>query len=237
MSAIKGYVQMVLKQTLGEISEEQKKALNVVLRNTDRLDNLIRDILDVSRLESGTMKFVPGQTDLEKMVDEAVETLQSSADLKDIKINMDLEDNLPELIIDQERIKQVIINIVNNAIKFSPDGSIVNIRAEKEKEDVLFEVQDFGKGIPKNKQKKVFDMFYQVDSDMDRKFGGTGLGLAISQGIVFSHGGKIWVESKVGEGSTFRFILPIKPVQDIEDRFREADIFGLECNKKDTKDN
>ncbi len=228
MSAIKGYTQMVLEQALGEITEEQKKALNVVLRNTTRLDHLIQDILDISRLESGTMKFIPEQTNLRKMIEDVYETMTSAAKLKDIKIKMDVEDNLPDLIIDQDRIKQVIINIVNNAIKFSPDGSIINVRAKKEKDDVLFEIQDYGKGIPKDKQKKIFDTFYQVDSGMDRKFGGAGLGLAISRGIVLSHGGKIDVKSTVGNGSTFQFRLPLKPVENLEDRFKEVDIFGLD---------
>lgn len=230
MSSIKGYVQMILKQTLGEVSKEQQNALKVVLRNTNRLDHLIQDILDISRLESGTMKFIPEQTDLEKMVKEAVETMQSVADLKEIKINTDLE-NLPELIIDQERVKQVIINLVNNAIKFSPGGSIINIKTKRERDDILFEIQDFGKGIPKCKQKKIFETFYQVGSGMDRKFGGAGLGLAISRGIIVSHGGKLDVGSNVGKGSTFRFTLPIKPVENLECRFKEADIFGLENNE------
>lgn len=228
MASIKGYIQMLLKQKLGEITEEQKKALDVVLRNTDRLDNLIQDILDISRLESGTMKFIPEKTDLRKMMNEISETMQSSADLKNIKINTKAEEDLPDITVDQSRIKQVIMNLVNNAIKFSPDGSIVNIQAKKEKDDILFEVQDFGRGIPKNKQKKIFDMFYQVDSSKDKKFRGVGLGLSISRGIVNVHGGRVWVDSEVGKGSTFRFNLPVKPVEDFESRFREVDMFGLE---------
>lgn len=210
MSSIKGYAQMLLKQSLGEITEEQKKALEVVLRNTNRLDHLIQDILDISRLQSGTMKFIPEQSDLGILVEEVVETMQSSADLKDIKINANIEDNLPELSIDQERIKQVIINLVNNAIKFSPDGSIINTRVKKDRDNILFEVQDFGRGIPGYEQNKIFDAFYQVDSGMDRKFTGAGLGLSISRGIVIAHGGKIWAEGEVGEGSIFRFTLPMK---------------------------
>jgi len=228
MASIKGYIQMLLKQKLGEITEEQRKALNVVLRNTDRLDHLIQDILDISRLESRMMKFVPKKTDVRPLIGETVETMQSYADLKHIKIRSEVEDKIPELIIDQERIKQVIINLLNNAIKFSPDGSIINIRAKKEKDDILFEVQDFGRGIPKNKQMKIFETFYQVDSSKDKKFGGVGLGLSISRGIVVSHGGKIWVESKEGKGSMFRFILPIDAVVNMEEKFKGLDIFGLE---------
>ncbi len=228
MSAIKGYLQMLLNQSLGEISEEQKKGLEVILRNANRLDNLVQDILDVSRLESGTMKFIIEKTDIQKLVDEVTETMQSSADLKDIKINMEVEEKLPGLNIDQDRIKQVIINLVNNSIKFSPGGSIINIRAKKEEGNILFEVQDFGRGIPKDKQDRIFETFYQVDSGKDTKFGGAGLGLAISRGILLAHSGKIWVKSKEGKGSTFSFTLPIKPVKDLEERFKDVDMFLLE---------
>ena len=228
MSAIKGYVQMLLRQTLGDINEEQKNSLDVILRNTNRLDGLIQDILDVSRLESGTMKFISGKTDIKTLVGQTAETMQPFAGRKEITISADIEEGVPNLIVDGERIKQVMMNLVSNAIKFSPDGSIVNVKARKEKNDVLFEVQDFGRGIPKDKQDRVFETFYQVDSGADRKFGGAGIGLAISRGIVISHGGKIWVESKEGKGSTFRFTLPVKSIKDVEDRFKEVNMFLLD---------
>jgi len=214
MASIKGYAQMLLKQSLGKISEEQKRGLEVVLRNTDRLDHLVQDILDISQLQSGTMKFIPEKIDVRTMIKETIETMQSSANLKDIKINVEVEENTSELFIDQRRVRQVIMNIVNNAIKFSPYDSIINTRVKKEDDDILFEFQDFGKGIPKDKHKKIFETFYQVDSGMDRK-----------------HGGNIWVESETGKGSTFRFKLPIQPVEDIEETFKELDIFGLDLEK------
>ena len=229
MVAIKGYVQLLSDMSLGEVTEKQKKALDIVLRNTVRLNNLVQDILDVSRLESGTMKFIPEKTDTRQMVEEIAETMQSSASMMEIKINADIEDNLPELTVDSGRIKQVIVNLVNNAIKFSPRGSNINMQARKEGAYVLFEVRDFGRGIPKDKKEKIFETFYQVDCAKDSKLlGGAGMGLAISRGIVIAHGGKIWVESKVGVGSTFRFALPVKPVKDVEGRFKEIDIFSHE---------
>lgn len=227
MASIKGYIQMLLKQILGDINEEQKRGLEVVLRNTDRLDALIQDILDISRLESGTLKFFPEKTDIGKIVTESVETMQSAADLKNIRINADVKDRIPELVVDQERVKQVLVNLIDNAIKFSPDSSSVNVRAKRQGDDVLFEVQDFGRGIPKDEQKRVFEAFYQVDSGMDRKFGGAGLGLSVSRGIILAHGGEIRVRSTLNKGSTFVFTLPIEPVQDIEGRFKEADIFRV----------
>ncbi len=239
MSSIKGYVQLLIRQSLGNISKEQEKALKVVLRNTDRLDHLIQDILDISRLVSGTMKFIPEKTDLQKMMNEVAETMKSSAEFKEITVDVDIEGVLPELEIDQDRIKQVVINFINNAIKFSPDGAIVNLRAKKEGNNVLFEVQDFGRGIPKDKHEKVFETFYQVDSGRDRKFGGVGLGLAISRGIVIAHGGRIWVESKgkSGQGSSFKFALPIKSVKDVEDRFKKVDIFKLQWKERNVEKN
>lgn len=235
MSAIKGYIEMIQNQTLGPISEDQQNALNVILRNTDRLDNLIQDILDISRLESGTMKFVPEKTDIKKMIAETLETMQPAAGLKDIEIVSRVDIGLPELSIDNERIKQVLRNIINNAIKFSPQSSTITVRATKQDNTILFEIQDRGRGVPKDKQDKIFDIFYQVDSGMDRKFGGAGLGLAISRGIVLSHGGKIWLhsEGETGKGSSFFFTIPVTPIQDIEGKFREVDIFRLKNVKNE----
>jgi len=233
MVAIKGYAQLLSDLSLGEITDKQKKAIDVVLRNTTRLNKLVQDILDVSRLESGTMKFLPEDTDIGELTRETAETMQSSANAKQMKINSIIEDNLPNLIIDPERIKQVLVNLVNNAIKFSPNNSDINIQVKKEGEYVIFEIQDFGRGIPKNMIEKIFDTFYQVDSTNDRKLmGGAGLGLAISRGIVVAHGGNIHVESRVNKGSTFKFTLPLKPVEDIEGRFKKLNIFSPEYLNK-----
>jgi signal transduction histidine kinase len=188
---------------------------------------MVQDILDVSRLESGTMKFQTEDTDVNKMINEIVETMQSLADEKEMKLNMILDDNLPDLKIDSERIKQVLINLVNNSIKFSSEKSEINIKVKKKDYYLIFEVQDNGRGIPRNKIEKIFDSFYQVDCKNDRKImGGAGLGLAISKGIVVAHGGNIYVDSKVDKGSTFSFTLPITPVEDMETRFSKQNILS-----------
>ena len=212
ITSIKGYVQMLMKKTLGEINEEQRKSLEVILRNTNRLDQVIQNILDASSLESGSMKFIPRKVNPRALVEEITKTMEPFANKKEMTIKVNLEKDLPDLMIDGERIKQVLMNLVDNAIKFSPDGSKIHIKARKEKEDVLFEVQDFGQGIPKDKQGMIFESFYQTDSGDDRKFGGAGLSLALSKGIVGLHGGNIWFESTEGTGSTFLFTLPIQPI-------------------------
>jgi PAS domain S-box-containing protein len=227
MTAMKGYLQMLMGDKFGKLTDGQVKALDVILRNTNRLDNLVVDILDTSRLESGTMKFMPELVDTKKLMDEVVETMQNTNMEKKIKIISDSEFELPDLTIDKDRIKQVFNNLITNAMKFSPENSEIHLRANIWKNDVLFEVQDFGKGIPKDELEKIFEVFYQVDSGVDRSFGGTGLGLSISQGIVLGHGGRLWVESEEGKGSTFKFTLPLKPVNDVEGTFAKLDMFKV----------
>jgi len=219
MATIRGYVEILLMKSLGPIAEEQRKGLEVILTNTDRLDQLIQDTLDVSRLESGTMKFIPEKTDIGKLIQYATGTIQPVADGKQIKIMKEIDEKIPELNIDQERIKQVLVHLLHNAISASPEGSKISVRVNREPEEVLFEIQDFGQGIPKNKQKKIFDIVYQIDSGIE------GLGFTIARGVVLSHGGKIWVDSEQGQGSIFRFTLPISPIQDQEGKFKKVDIF------------
>ncbi|HHH80083.1 MAG TPA: PAS domain S-box protein, partial [Thermoplasmatales archaeon] len=211
MAAIRGYADLLTLGTLGELNSEQKEALNVVRRNIDRLDNLIKDILDISRLESGTLSIQPTRCDLQEIIAEVLATMRFTAETKNINIETEVEKNLPPIYADRDRIKQVLINLLGNAIKLSKSGSRIILTVKRERDHVVLAVKDFGRGIPKNKQKKIFEPFYQVDSGMDRKFGGVGLGLAITKGIVLAHNGDITVESKVGKGSTFYVKLPFKP--------------------------
>lgn len=229
LAGIKGYVQMMLSQVFGKINDEQKDALDLILQNTDHLNHIVQDILDSSQIQAGTMKFIIKETDVEKMANDAVNIMRSSAKLKDIKITSNVEQNIPSLFIDKDRIKQVITNLIGNAIKFSSEKTVIDVRVKKEKNSVKFEVQDQGRGIPKDKQKNIFEMFYQVDQGLDRQAGGVGLGLSISMAIISAHGGKLDVESPgQDKGSTFIFTLPIESVKDVEKRFKDIDLFGTE---------
>jgi PAS domain S-box-containing protein len=225
MATMRGYVEILLMNSLGPINEEQRKGLEVILSNTNRLDKLIQDVLDVSCLESGTMKFNPEKTNVIILIEDAIGTMQTAADNKQIKISKEITQGIPELSVDKERIKQVFLNLLNNAIHSSPENSTIILRVSKEPDDVVFEIQDFGHRIPKNKQKKIFDIIYQVDSGTDRTFGDIGFGFTISRGIVLSHGGKIWVESENNEGNILRFTLPNKSIQQREWKFKEVDVF------------
>ena len=142
-----------------------------------------------------------------------MDTMYPLADSKKIKIDVQMTEGLPSLSIDVDKVKQVLINIIGNAIKFSSDGASININVKKKNEYILFEIQDFGLGIPKNEHEKIFGMFFQSESIRNKNITGTGLGLPISKAIVEAQGGRIWVDSKMGKGSTFSFTLPIKPVK------------------------
>ncbi|HDD46309.1 MAG TPA: HAMP domain-containing histidine kinase [Candidatus Aenigmarchaeota archaeon] len=210
ITPIKAQLQMILKGYFGKLNKEQAKSLYIVLDNIDRLDGLISDILDVSRIEAGTIKFVFEKAKIGDVVNEAFESMKQFAKNKEIILEKKIEDT-GEMVFDRDRIMQVIVNLINNAIKFTPKGGKVSIYVKKHKRGAVVIVEDTGIGIPRNKLKQIFKPFYQVDSSYNRKFGGAGLGLSICKGIIEYHGGKVWVESKVGRGSKFYFFLPRKP--------------------------
>jgi signal transduction histidine kinase len=228
VAAIKGYIQMIFKDLTEKIDLDTKKSFDVVFRNIERLEHLIKDILDFSRIESGRMKFEPKETNLDNLLFEIIETMKTHVSSKNIILDNKIDPNIPSLFIDRERIKQVLINLINNAIKFSYENSRIDINVLKNNSYVKFEIKDYGRGIPEEKIGNVFNLFYQVDKSHDSKIGGSGIGLAISRAIVLSHGGKIWVDSKINEGSSFCFSLPMKPVDNIEDRYKNIDMFNIE---------
>ncbi len=222
MTAISGHVEMLLGRMLGEISEEQERSLETILRNTKRLNHLVQDVLDFSRLESGTMKFAVEEVDMDELIDHTAETMQSAADAKSITIDVITNHSLPHLCVDKERICQVIINLLNNAIKYSPEQGIISLTACQKEESVTIEIHDQGRGIPADQLDKIFEPFHQVNYGADKEFKGAGIGLTISKGIVLAHGGNIWVESAIGHGSTFKFTLPLCAAKDLEARFKES---------------
>ncbi len=231
MTAMKGYLEMIRHGTL-QTTEEQHQAIDIILRNTNRLDRLVDDILDTSRLESGTMKFLPQETDINQLIEDTTNIMSSDAEQKHINITTHVDPTLPTITLDPDRVKQVLNNLVKNAIKFSPEHSTITISAKPYNQYVLFKIQDQGRGIPSSCTDKIFEVFYQVDSGVDRSYSGTGLGLTICRGIALGHGGDIWVESEEGKGSTFFFTIPLQPVLDAEGTFQKLDVFNVEKQKK-----
>jgi len=215
ITPLKAQLQMLQQEYFGKLTEKQKESLDVILRNADRLNKIIEDFLEISRIEAARLKFAFRKTDLEETVKETVRFMEGFAKEKNIKLVVSSE-NLPNIEVDPDRISQVLRNLVHNAIKFSPSDSSIEIHTEIKKDHVQFSVKDQGVGLNPEDQIRVFEPFYQVEGALSRKFGGTGLGLTICRGIIEAQKGKIWVESKPGCGSKFYFTVPLTPVHEIE---------------------
>ncbi len=183
--------------------------LEVILRNSQHLSRLINDILDLSQINAGQMAIVKEETDLPELIGEAVSSVQLLYESRNLYLRTDIQSALPKICCDRTRIVEVLLNLLSNAGRYTEQGG-VTIRASKKEQSVEVQVIDTGIGIPKQKQERLFDPFYQVDGSIRRKYGGTGLGLSISKNIVELHNGRMWVESEEGEGTTFIFQLPIE---------------------------
>ncbi len=206
LTSIHGVIKLLCAGRLGSLSPAGKEMANMALRNSERLVRLVDDVINLERMESGRDTVQKQKCDSAELIQQAVEMLRPMA--RDNQIDIEINASSTELWIDRDRVLQTLTNLLSNAIKFSAAGSKVWISSQPENQDVLFSVKDRGRGIPQDKLETIFERFQQVDASDSRKKGGTGLGLAICRHIVERHGGKIWVESVYGQGSTFFFTLP-----------------------------
>ena len=175
---------------------------------TGHLVQMVNELLDLARIESGGPLVLLDDVDLGRVVTESVERLRLFADRQGLRLVVDVPDRLPRIRGDEARIGQVVVNLVHNALKFGGEASDVTVRVREADGEVITSVEDHGIGIPKADQARIFERFYKVDRARVRG-GGTGLGLSIARHVLEQHGGRIWVESEEGAGSTFSFALPI----------------------------
>lgn len=214
LTIIKGYTDLVASEQTGPLNETQKKFLAGVQRNTVRLTELVSDILDVARLEARAVLTNVEPVDLLRVLADACADFERVAAERRIMLALAVPDGSeppPETFNvkgDSERLRQVVNNLLSNAVKYSPSGAVVALACVAQNGEVVVTVRDEGPGIPLEAQGRLFQRFYRVDGSSTRLVGGTGLGLAIAKAIVEQHGGKIWVESRPGEGSTFGFAVP-----------------------------
>jgi len=206
LHSIKGFGKLILEGRVPD-PNVQREFLTIIENQSNRLDKLVSNLLDASRLESGRFSIHKQSISIAGTIHEAVETLRGVANGKGITIKEDIPATLPEIDVDKERLEQVMFNLLGNAVKFSNDGSEVTVRAEVREHDLLVQVTDHGIGIPKEAMPRLFQRFYRVEASSS--VGGSGLGLYISRQIIEAHGGRIWVESEPGVGSTFSFTLPL----------------------------
>jgi signal transduction histidine kinase len=214
LTAIKGAVDLLLREVPGPLNENQTHHLSRVRSNTQHLAGLINDLLDLSKIEEGKIEFDAGRVSLGGLLHEVMETVKPMAAEKPVLLEVDVPDPSVLVWADRDKVTQVLMNLIGNAIKFTPsDGRIGISTANDQRGWVRVSIRDAGPGIPVNEQEKIFEKFYQVTQDGSPKPKGTGLGLAISKSVVELHGGKIWVESQSGCGSTFSFTLPVSGSQ------------------------
>ncbi|HQB07891.1 MAG TPA: ATP-binding protein, partial [Rectinema sp.] len=228
LTAIKESVMLLQDETAGRASEPQKRFLSIAMRNIDRLAQLISDLLDLSRIETGELHLNLVSADINKLIAEVAGAIKILATTRNINIKYDANLKLPKTLLDRDRISQVLVNLLSNAIKFTKEGGSIDISTflsssrkfpsflrdakvfAKLKNSLVVSVRDNGIGIKKENMHRLFRKFEQLDTSTTRKPGGTGLGLSISKEIVELHGGKIWAESEYGKGSCFYFTIPIK---------------------------
>jgi len=212
MTPMKAQLQMLLGEYFGKLNNKQKGSLDIVLRNTDRLDRIILDFLEISRIEAARLKFNFIKTNLIEHINRVVEEMKGFSPEKNIEVVLKI-DKLPIIEVDPDRAMQVLRNLINNAIKFSKNNSKIFVNVNLKKNMILFGVKDSGIGIAPENQRRVFEPFFQEEQTMYRKYSGVGLGLAVCRGIVESQNGKIWVKSDLGKGSIFYFTVPLTPVR------------------------
>jgi len=193
----------------GEITSRQEHLLQIIKQCTERLIKMVNNLLDLSKMEAGMMNYEFVQASLREIILHSLQELDLLARKKSIRLEVQLEDNLPLLKMDVDRMQEVVDNLLSNAVKFTPEGGTVRIEARQVTSFLQVSVSDTGPGIPPEYQSRIFEKFQGIKSGRTSQTKGTGLGLSIASHIVKAHGGKIWVESTEGKGSTFYFSLPL----------------------------
>src|SRR3990167_266899 len=207
LASIKGYAETLLDGALNDRAT-LKKFLTIIDRHANRMTAIIDDLLTISMIESHQMQLKLEAVDIKGLINSVLQGFEKNARDKGLKLIFDMRDDLPAVTADRVRLEQVIVNLVDNAIKYTNQGE-VKISARKEDNAMRIDVEDTGIGIPEKDIPRIFERFYRVDKGRSRELGGTGLGLAIVKHIIQAHKGKIWVESQLGKGTTFRFTLPL----------------------------
>jgi len=218
MTAIKGYTDLLHAGAVGPINEDQERFLEIIKNNADRLTALINDLLDISRVETGRVRFEPRLMQIADVIADVVNVLAVQAEEKHQTLTYQVAAGLPEIMGDRDRLHQVITNLVGNAIHYTPEGGRVEVQAYAVEGAVRVDVTDTGIGIAPDDLPHIFERFYRADDPLVQEAAGTGLGLSIVKMFVEMHGGRVWVESEPGKGSTFTFILPVPVSKEDEER-------------------
>jgi signal transduction histidine kinase len=206
LATIKGYSTLILDYYSRLDKDETKDYLKAIDMSTDRLSKLVDNLLDSSRMDAGLLKLETTQVSLTQLIKAVV--VEANVRAEHDHIVADLSKRLPRVTVDAKRIRQVLDNLIDNAVKYSPPGSEIIVSADKSEDELLVSVTDKGPGIPAEELTRIFERMYRIEQRLYTGADGIGLGLYICQRLVESHGGRIWAESRRGQGSTFKFTLP-----------------------------
>jgi len=216
LNSILGFSQLLLEGDGGVLTGDQRQDVDIIAQNGQHLLALINDLLDISKLEAGKAQLHRGEVEVEPLISECVESVRSLAKTKNLDLSANVSADVGRVYADGPKLKQVLLNLLGNAIKFTETGS-VRITAERQGAELRVSVRDTGIGVPVEDAERIFDSFQQGKSGISGKYQGTGLGLAICRQLVEMHGGRIWVKSTAGQGSTFTFTIPQRAVPDAID--------------------
>jgi PAS domain S-box-containing protein len=209
LTSIRGYVDLLLLGTLGPLSQPQGDFLKVVKNNVARLVELIDDLLDISKADSGEIRLRREPVNVAEVLYEVGESLYSQFAERSISLAIDVQQELPALMADRKRLRQIAVNLVGNACKYTTTGGRVDVLLRNGGDRLRVDVRDTGVGIAESARPHIFTPFYRADNPLRDEVGGTGLGLSITKKLVELHGGEIWFETSEGHGTTFSFTLPI----------------------------
>ena len=234
VTAIRLGLEVLAEQVEGRLEADEKQMLTLAIRNTQRLEGLVDDIMDYAKIAAGKMAIIKQACDARALVDEAADALRAAATAKGVKLIKDIDPLLPRCAAESRRVVQVLINLLSNAIKYTPARGTVTVSVCEGRREhhgtLLFKVKDSGCGIAPEELEKVFGMFEQASHTKVRQTAGTGLGLTLARAMVELHGGRIWAESWKGGGATFCFTIPIAPIdlaRPVEVYARPLEFHGL----------
>jgi signal transduction histidine kinase len=218
MTSLTGYTDLLLGESVGALADMQRKFLQRIKANTERMGSMLNDLIGVSAIDAGQLKLQIERLDMAEVIEDTIIGARAQLEEKEIILDVDVDEDLPLVKADADYARQIMTNLLSNACKCSPAGGRVSIRAtaydRRELGEVatgylLVSVTDSGGGIAPEDQSKVFDRFYQAEQPLIAGLGETGVGLSIVKALVDAHGGRIWLESEIGVGSTFNSILPV----------------------------
>ena len=209
LNIIRGFSQLMLEEVPGKVNEEQKQCLNDVLSSGQHMLSVINDVLDLFKIEAGEMELKLSNISLSSVIQALRREMIPVLTAKKQSLEVDVEEGLPMIRADRKRVRQVLLNLLSNASKFTPESGKLTVEVVKENNQCRISVVDNGIGVKKDDQERIFEPFSQLDSYLAKGEGGTGLGLAIVKQIIEKHGGRIWVESEYRKGSCLTFTLPL----------------------------